>query len=294
MAMSSLARRHAGRRRLLARTSRARIERDQERRQPQPCARRGRLLEECSFIVTPFGCRNLHRRSTTRTPSGPARMAVCARPMNRPCSMTPGMAESACASAAGSPMRPSAASIIQWPPSVTKGWPSLPCRSLSGPRRPGSPRSPFRWPAGSRRKPNGATSIGSGKRPRTSTHLRVVGDHDHARGRGGDDLFPQQRAAAALDQAEVRARSRRRRRPSDRVPASRPAWSAECRSARHRRALPATSAPRQCRGRRAPARRRARRNAARSNRCRARAACPGAQIRRRVRRPRVSGLRHSW
>ena len=30
-----------------------------------------------------------------------------------------------------------------------------------------------------------------------------VGDHDHARGGRGNDLFPQQRAAAALDQAEI-------------------------------------------------------------------------------------------
>src|SRR3954452_18894197 len=32
--------------------------------------------------------------------------------------------------------------------------------------------------------------------------LRTVGDHDHAPARGGDDLFPQKRAAAALDDAQ--------------------------------------------------------------------------------------------
>ena len=52
-------------------------------------------------------------------------------------------------------------------------------------------------------RPNGATSIGSGKRPSCRYPFAPVGDHDHARGGRGDDLFPQQRAAAALDQAQI-------------------------------------------------------------------------------------------
>ena len=51
--------------------------------------------------------------------------------------------------------------------------------------------------------PNGTTSTGSGKRPSDGHPFRFVDDDDHA-GRGrGDDLLPQQRAAAALDQAQI-------------------------------------------------------------------------------------------
>ena len=98
----------------------------------------------------------------------------------------------------------SEASSIQWPPSVTKAWPSLPCRSTVGPAQPAAAAaaSTARRVAAS---PNGMTSIGSGKRPSVFDPFALVGDHHHA-GRGRrHDLFPQQRAAAALDQGEVGA-----------------------------------------------------------------------------------------
>ena len=53
--------------------------------------------------------------------------------------------------------------------------------------------------------PNGTTSIGSGKGAERLHQLGFVGDHQHPfRRRSGDDLLAQQRAAAALDQAELR------------------------------------------------------------------------------------------
>ena len=104
---------------------------------------------------------------------------------------------------AASGIRPRWASTIQWPPSVTKAWPSLPFRTVIGPETPLSANAlPMaRWVAA---RPNGMTSTGSGKRPSTSTHFEFVGDHDHAIRRRGDDLFAQQRAAAALDDIERR------------------------------------------------------------------------------------------
>ena len=47
------------------------------------------------------------------------------------------------------------------------------------------------------------TSIGNGKAPSRGTSLVEFGDDDHALRGGGDDLLPQQRAAAALDQIEL-------------------------------------------------------------------------------------------
>ena len=70
------------------------------------------------------------------------------------------------------------------------------------PGNAGFAQMPWPWRAASPRGRTGSTSIGSGKRPSTSTHLDVVGDHDHAIGRRGDDLFTQQCAAAALDEIE--------------------------------------------------------------------------------------------
>ncbi len=68
-------------------------------------------LENAHFIAPSVS--GLQGRSTILTPSGPATMAICARPMNSPCSMTPGMPESACAITRGSSIRSRAASIIQ-------------------------------------------------------------------------------------------------------------------------------------------------------------------------------------
>src|ERR1700722_8775355 len=64
--------------------------------------------------------RRHHGRSTTRIPWEPASIAVLARPMNSPCSTTPGMELSDCARRGAFGMRPRWTSTIQWPPSVTK------------------------------------------------------------------------------------------------------------------------------------------------------------------------------
>src|SRR5260370_22079895 len=110
-----------------------------------------------------------YRRSTTRLPSEPARTAGLARPMNRPCSTTPGIKASNPASRGASAIRPRWASTIQWPPAVTKTWPSLPLRTTICPETPlCANASPMARRVAAR--PNGTTSTGSGKRPRNSIH----------------------------------------------------------------------------------------------------------------------------
>ncbi len=109
-------------------------------------------------------------RSTRRTPSGPATIAVRARPMNKPCSMTPGMAASRAARACGSAMRCNWASSSQCPPSVTKAWPfcgRAQRRRARTAGRGGSASTARRVAVA----PNGAISIGSGKRPSVATHF---------------------------------------------------------------------------------------------------------------------------
>src|SRR6266849_9415595 len=109
-------------------------------------------------------------RSTTRIPSEPARIAVLERPMNSPCSTTPGITASNPARRGASAIRPRWASTIQWPPSVTKTWPSLPFRTTICPETPlCANASPMARRVAAR--PNATTSTGNGKRPRTSTHL---------------------------------------------------------------------------------------------------------------------------
>src|SRR5271169_4838317 len=113
---------------------------------------------------------NCQVRSISRTPSGPATIAVQARPMNKPCSMTPGIAASRSARACGSAIRCNWASRSQCPPSVTKGWPSLPRRGTAGPGQPAAAvaASTARRVASA---PNGEISTGSGKRPRIGTNF---------------------------------------------------------------------------------------------------------------------------
>ena len=67
-------------------------------------------------------------------------------------------------------MRPNCASRSQCPPSVTKAWPSRSRRNRAGPALPvrAAAASTARRVAAA---PKGAISIGSGKRPSTSTHL---------------------------------------------------------------------------------------------------------------------------
>src|SRR3984893_14578558 len=90
--------------------------------------------------------------------------------MNSPCSTTPGIAFSNRARCGASLMRSRWASTIQWPPSVTKTWPSLFFRTTICPETPLSANArPMARRVAAR--PNGMTSTGNGKRPRTSTHL---------------------------------------------------------------------------------------------------------------------------
>src|SRR5262245_39904666 len=164
-----------GRRRRCGRGRRARLLCG--RRSGQPAERKGRyrgVADErgCNHGIPPGAINGFanQARSTVRTPSGPAMIAVWASPMNKPCSTTPGMAASRWASDAGSALRSSAASRIQWPPSVTKTWPSLVRRSSALPGAPAAEAaaSTARRVAAS---PNGTTSMGSGNRPSTDTHF---------------------------------------------------------------------------------------------------------------------------
>ena len=66
-------------------------------------------------------------------------------------------------------------------------------------RPPPPPRPPPGWPP----SPNGTTSIGKRKPSQHGHPFRFIGDDHHAGAGAGHDLLPQQRAAAALDQAEI-------------------------------------------------------------------------------------------
>ena len=134
-------------------------------------------------------------------PGRPPARPVLARPMNSPCSTTPGMAVNRPARRGASVIRPRWASTIQWPPSVTKTWPSLPFRSTICPELPVCANAPADG-ALRRGKPERNDLDRQRKAAENIDPFGVVGDHDHAiRGRR-HDLFPQQRAAAALDQIE--------------------------------------------------------------------------------------------
>ncbi len=99
-------------------------------------------------------------------------------------------------------MRSSAASRMKCPPSVTKAWPSVARRNSAGPGQPAAAAaaSTARRLAAS---PNGTTSTGRGIAAEHRYPFQFIGDHDEARGCRGDDLFPQQRAATALDQVQI-------------------------------------------------------------------------------------------
>ena len=90
------------------------------------------------------------------------------------------------------------------PPSVTKGWPSrVPPQPPPGPGSRRDREGRLDRPAGGHQSPKGTTSIGSGKRPSVSTHLLASAITIIFADTARDDLLPQQRAAAALDQAQV-------------------------------------------------------------------------------------------
>ena len=118
--------------------------------------------------------------------------------------------------------------------------------------------------------------------------FRLVGNHDHAVGSRRHDLFPQQGAAAALDEVErgvdLVGAVDGQVEPVDLVQRGQANAAADG----DRRAWPRTSARRSRRARRAPARPTARRNAWRSSRCRGRASCRSARIRARAPPPGVS------
>ena len=143
-------------------------------------------------------------------------------------------------------------------------------------RDTGAPSAASR--AATKLRANGSTSTGTLAAPMPGDSLRAVGDDDHPRASGGDDLLAQHRPARALDRAAVARRSRRRRRSSGRPrrhrrnrAAAMPASRASC------LARAARSRPHGCRARArtsSPSRRD--REARRSIRCRARPACPAA------------------
>ena len=91
---------------------------------------------------------------------------------------------------------------MKLPLSVTNGVPSGFIRRAISPWQPASAaiistmsRVAF--------QPNWTTSTGSGNVPSVCDQLALVGNHDHALRRRRDDLLAQQRAAAALDQAQL-------------------------------------------------------------------------------------------
>ena len=131
-------------------------------------------------------------------------MAAWAIPTNNPCSTTPGISARRAASDAGSGMRSSAASTIRCPLSVTKGWPSRVRRSKAGPGQPASTAA-FSILRRMAANPNATTSIGSGKRPEHVDQFGIISNYHHAGGRRRHNLLAQQRAPAALDQAQARA-----------------------------------------------------------------------------------------
>ena len=99
-------------------------------------------------------------------------------------------------------MRPKDASRIKCPPSVTKGWPFV-TLNVSGPERPSFGRGAGDGEFG-RLQAETVDLDGQRKAAERLDELALVGDHDHARRRGRDDLLAQQRPAAALDEAEFR------------------------------------------------------------------------------------------
>ena len=145
-------------------------------------------------------------------PFSVASTAPVARPRNKPCSTTPGMASSAAASASGRSILPQMGVEDE----VAAVGDDAVCRRAAALNRTAPDMPPFRRTASTARRvasrPNGTTSIGSGKRPERVDALRAVGDHDHAPARGGDDLLAQERPAAALDEPQVVVESRPLRR----------------------------------------------------------------------------------
>ena len=145
---------------------------------------------------------------------------------------------------AGSAIRPSWASRIQWPPSVTKTWPSLPCRTASLARTRRSRKRAASIAAPRRAEPERHDLDRQRKAAERRHPFALVGDHDHACRGGRHDLLAQQRAAAALDQGEIGIDLVGAVDGQVEIGRSRRAWSAACRSAPHRRASPPRSARR--------------------------------------------------
>ena len=142
------------------------------------------------------------RRSTTRTPLEPAITAACASPMNKPCSTTPAMPSRR----SGERFRigdPLECGIENPVPAVRDesvailGPPQQRWAGASGGGRRGFDRSPGRGQS-ERHHLDRQREAAERRYP-----FRFIGNDDHARGSRGHDLFPQQRAAAALDQAQI-------------------------------------------------------------------------------------------
>ena len=133
----------------------------------------------------------------------PASMTACASPIKRPCSTTPGMAESP----AGKPRRVGnpAECSIDYPVAAVRDENVavlVLAQSLDGPGAPAVARphrSPAAWTQAQTAPPRWQRKPAEHRDP-----FAVVGNHDHRCGCRRDDLLAQQRAAAALDQGEVR------------------------------------------------------------------------------------------
>ena len=175
---------------------------------------------------------------------------------------------------------------------MTKAWPSVALRKGGRPGTSCRGNGLFHGSAGrrgaERRDLDRQRKAAKGRHP-----FDFVGDHDHSRGRRGNDLFAQQRAAAALDQGQIRRDligavdgQIEFRRLVERGQRNAKPLGLRRGSPREVGTAMTSRPPRT----RSPA---ARRNAARSIRCRARAACPDARIPRRGRRRRVFKLRRS-
>ena len=141
------------------------------------------------------------RPSSTR-PSSVATTAPVASPRTIRARRRPGRRRAPRRALPAASIRRRCASRMQWPPSVRKGCAVAPSARRSSPDAPAA-RTAAAVLFGSPPRPKGTTSIGSGKRPSVATRFDAVGDHDHAPARRRDDLLAQERAAAALDQAQL-------------------------------------------------------------------------------------------
>ncbi len=127
-------------------------------------------------------------------------IAVRAKPMNSPCSTTPGISDNVLPKQLGlGDGAERAVKDIVSPVSDERRRPSAQT-DRPGEAKLAAARSICRRVDA---RPKGTTSTGSGKAPSSATSLVESAITDHPFRGGGDDLLAQQRAAAALDQSEL-------------------------------------------------------------------------------------------